>query len=73
MKKKSSKNDFKMLLEKYLDIKGLDIIVYLSDGKTIELNKSRKLVKNNIIITDANNKEIRIPLSRIRSVDLYAA
>ncbi len=73
MKKKSRKNDFKMLLEKYLDIKGLDIIVYLSDGKTIELNKCRKLRKNNIIITDANNREIRIPLSRIRSVDLYAA
>ena len=73
MKKKAKKNDFKDLLEKYIDIKGLDIIVYLSDGNQIELNKSRKLVKNSIIVIDGNNKEIRIPLSTIRSVDLYAA
>jgi len=73
MKKKAKKNDFKDLLEKYIDIKGLDIVVYLSDGNQVELNKSRKLVKNSIIVTDANNKEIRIPLSTIRSVDLYAA
>ncbi len=73
MKKSSRKNDFRMMLEKYLDIKGLDIIVYLSDGNKVELNKSRKLVKNTIVLTDANNREIRIPLSSIRSVDLYAA
>jgi len=73
MKKKVKKNDFKVLLEKYIDIKGLDIIVYLSDGNRIELDKSRKIVKNSIIVTDSNNKEIRIPLSTIRSVDLYAA
>lgn len=73
MKKKAKKNDFKDLLEKYIDIKGLDIIVYLSDGNQIELNKSRKMVKNSIIVIDGNNKEIRIPLSTIRSVDLYAA
>ncbi|HMB21118.1 MAG TPA: hypothetical protein VKQ10_08625 [Spirochaetota bacterium] len=73
MKKKAKKNDFKDLLEKYIDIKGLDIIVYLSNGNQIELNKSRKLVKNSIIVIDGNNKEIKIPLSTIRSVDLYAA
>jgi|GEM_PF-1674223 len=64
---------FKKLLKKYLEIKGLDIIIYLHNGRIIELDKSRTLVKNEIIVIDKNNKKVRIPLSKIKSVDLYAA
>ena len=64
---------FKKLLKIYLEIKGLDIVIYLHNGKVIELNKNRKLIKNEIVIFDKNNKKIRIPLSKIKSVDLYAA
>ncbi len=71
MKKKYSA--FKSQLKKYLSIKGLDIILYLQDGRIIELNKNRTLVKDLIIVTDKNNKELRIPISHIKSVDLYAA
>jgi len=66
-------NNFKKLLKKYLSIKGLDIIVYLNDGAIIELNKNRALVKNEIIIKDKNDRELRIQLSSIKSVELYAA
>jgi len=71
MKKKSSA--FKSQLKKYLSIKGLDIVLYLQDGRTIELNKNRTIVKDSLVIVDANNREMRIPLSTIKSVDLYAA
>lgn len=69
----STKNNFRKQLKKYISIKGLDIIVYLRDGKTIELNKNRSLVKDDIVLYDKNNKEMRIPISLIESVDLFAA
>jgi hypothetical protein len=70
--KKSKKNNFKNLLEKYLDIKGLDIILVLEDGDQIELFKNRKIV-NDVLITSDKFSEKRIPLSKIKAVDLYAA
>ena len=73
MKKKGEKNNFKTMLKHYLAIKGLDIIVYLKDGKTIELNKNRTLDKDCILITDRHNREIRIAINEIKSIDLYAA
>jgi len=66
-------NNFKKLLKKYLSIKGLDIVVYLNDGAVIELNKNRILVKNEIIIRDKNDRETRIDIASIKSVELYAA
>jgi hypothetical protein len=71
MKKKAK--SFKSQLRKYLGIKGLDIVVYLRDGKSIELNKNRVLVKDDIVLTDKNNREVKIPISQIISVDLFAA
>ena len=71
--KKQNKMNFKKLLRKYLAIKGLDIIVYLEDGKTIELDKNRELVKDEILIYDKNNNVTRIPLANVISVDLFAA
>ena len=70
---KGKKQNFKTVLERYLNIKGLDIVVYLSDGKTVELYKNRKLVHDEIVMFDSTNKEKRIPLSLVRSIDLYAA
>ncbi len=73
MPRSKKKNDFKQLLDKYLSIKGLDIVVLLSDGKEVELNKNRHLEKNEIVFLDKFNKELRIPLSMVESVELYAA
>ena len=73
MHTKTKKHDFKSLLNKYLDIKGLDVIVFLQNGKKIEINNSRKLVKNEIIFIDKSNKELRIPLYMIDSIDFYTA
>ncbi|TAL31361.1 MAG: hypothetical protein EPN93_18025 [Spirochaetes bacterium] len=64
---------FKSQLKKYLAIKGLDIIVYLHNGSMMELNKNRALVKDEIVIYDKNNHEVRIPISLIKAVDMFAA
>jgi hypothetical protein len=69
----NKRTNFKSLLNKYLDIKGLDIIVLLDNGKEIEIYKNRKLIKNEIVYSDKHNKELRIPIDKIKSIDLYAA
>jgi hypothetical protein len=71
--RRKKKNNFKELLKKYLDIKGLDIVILLSSGAEVELNKNRVLVNNEIVTFDKGNRETRIPLSEIKSVELYAA
>lgn len=70
---KKRERSFKELLETYLEIKGLDIIILLADGKEIELYKNRTLINNEIVTHDKLNRVKRIPLSKIKSIDMYAA
>jgi len=76
MKKSSSSKktkSFKTMLQKYLDIKGLDIVVILEDGRKIELYKNRTIINDAIITLEKGKGELRIPLSEIKSVDCFAA
>jgi hypothetical protein len=67
------KDHFRKTLERYLSIKGLDIVVKLADGKTVELYKNRSIENDEIVMFDASYGEKRIPLSSVKSIDLYAA
>lgn len=71
--KKAKKKNFKQLLAKYLDIKGLDIVIVLEDGNEVELYKNRSIVGDMIVTFDVDNGERKIPLKRIKHVDMYAA
>jgi hypothetical protein len=71
--KKAKKKNFKQLLAKYLDIKGLDIIIVLEDGIEVELYKNRSIVGDMIVTFDVDNGERKIPLKHIKHVDMYAA
>ena len=74
MKQSSKKpRNFKTMLQKYLDIKGLDIVVILEDGREIELYKNRTIIDDTIITLEKGKGELRIPLSDIKSVDCFAA
>jgi hypothetical protein len=73
---KESKNKaktFRDLLEKYLEIKGLDIVVVLNDGTEVELYKNREIIDDMIIAIDNSNKKQSIPISAVKSVDMFAA
>ena len=72
LKSKKSKN-FKKLLSKYLDIKGLDIILVMENGIEIELFKNRSLENDEIVTFDKTHREMRIPIAQIKTVDLFAA
>ncbi len=71
--RKSKPKSFRELLESYMKIRGLDIVIVLEDGREIELHKNRKLEEDAIVVHDKVLGELRIPISSIRSVDLYAA
>ena len=71
--KNQTEKTFKSMLQKYLDIKGLDIVVVLEDGTEVELFKNRALVDDVIISLEKGKNEVRIPLSKIKSVDCFAA
>ena len=73
IEKKIDKNKFRKLLSKYLDIKGLDIIILMEDGLEIELYKNRSIIDDEIVTFDKSNSEKRIPIAQIKSVDLFAA
>ncbi|PKL37558.1 MAG: hypothetical protein CVV44_14510 [Spirochaetae bacterium HGW-Spirochaetae-1] len=70
---KRNNRDFREMLQKYLDIKGLDIIVVLDDGSEVELYKNRSLIDDMLVSLEKGKGEMRIPLSQIKSVDLFAA
>ncbi len=72
MKRTKKPVPFKDMLSKYIDIKGLDIVVYLKNGSSIELNKNRNLIDDEIIMKDKKNSETRIPISHVDSIDLFA-
>ncbi len=71
--KKNKAKSFRELLEKYIEIKGLDIIILMADGKEVELYKNRMIMDDELVTFDKNHPERRIPISEIKSVDLYAA
>jgi hypothetical protein len=64
---------FRELLEKYLEIKGLDIIVILNDGSEVELYKNRQIIDDMIITIDNCDNSQKIPIAQIKSVDMFAA
>ena len=71
--KKDRNKSFREQLKKYLDIKGLDIIIVLSNGIEVELYKNREIINDEIVTFDKTHSEKRIPISQIKSVDLFAA
>ena len=70
---KVKSKSFRDMLEKYLEIKGLDIIVVLNDGTEVELYKNREIINDMNITMDGSNKRQSIPLSEVKSVDMFAA
>jgi len=72
MQKKTKSISFNKQLKKYISIKGLEMVIHLVNGEIIELHNNVRLEKNTIVVKNKNN-EFYIPLSDIKSIDLYAA
>jgi hypothetical protein len=70
---KMKSKSFRELLEKYLEIKGLDIIVVLNDGTEVELYKNREIIDDMIVTVDNYHNRQKIPIADVKSVDMFAA
>jgi hypothetical protein len=64
---------FKKVLSRYVNYRGIDIILYLKDGSIIELDKNRKLEGNFVIKNGKDGIVARIELSLIKKAEFFAA
>ena len=65
--------NFKKILSRYVNYRGIDIVLYLKDGTVIELDKNRKLDGDCVIKNGKEGIVARIELSDIRKADFFAA
>ncbi len=70
---KNSKDKFKSTLERYINYRGIDIILTLKDGTVIELDKNRKMDGDVVIKNGAFGIEATIEISSIQKADFFAA
>ncbi|EIE01566.1 hypothetical protein [Leptospira licerasiae] len=70
---KDRAKQFKDTLERYINYRGIDIILTLKDGTVIELDKNRKM-KGDIVIKNGDfGIEAEIEISSIQKADFFAA
>ncbi len=65
--------NFKKILSRYVNYRGIDIVLYLKDGTVVELDKNRKLDGDVVIKNGKEGIVARIEISDIRKADFFAA
>ncbi len=66
-------NQFKKVLSRYVNYRGIDIILYLKDGSIVELDKNRRIEGEFVIKNEREGVISKIELSDILKADFYAA
>ena len=64
---------FKKVLSRYVNYRGIDIVLYLKDGSVIELDKNRRIEGDFVIKNEKEGIVSRIELSNIQRADFFAA
>jgi hypothetical protein len=64
---------FKKQLQQYIQFRGIDIILHLKDGTTLELDKNRKMEGDIVIRNNRDGRQSQIHIEEIVKVDFYAA
>ncbi|EMK01832.1 hypothetical protein AB3N61_07665 [Leptospira sp. WS58.C1] len=64
---------FKEQMERYVNYRGIDIILHLKDGSIIELDKNRRLVGEEIVYFPQKTNPSKISLTMIQKADLFVA
>ncbi|EMK01611.1 hypothetical protein AB3N61_08555 [Leptospira sp. WS58.C1] len=72
-KMKDRAKRFKDTLERYINYRGIDIILTLKDGTVIELDKNRKMNGDVVIKNGDFGIEAEIEISSIQKADFFAA
>lgn len=64
---------FKKTLERYINYRGIDIVLHLKDGSVIELDKNRLMNGDIVVKNDKDGVQIEIELENIQKADFFAA
>lgn len=64
---------FRKVLTRYIAFRGIDIVLYLRDGRVIELDKNRRIEGNYVIKNQKNGVIEKIELSKIKKAEFFAA
>lgn len=71
MKLKSQ--EFKKQIQQYIHFRGIDIVLYLKDGRTVELDKNRQMEGDVIIKNGRDGIQASYHLEEVIKADFYAA
>ncbi|EMJ77994.1 hypothetical protein LEP1GSC016_1001 [Leptospira borgpetersenii serovar Hardjo-bovis str. Sponselee] len=64
---------FKNTLARYIDYRGIDIILHLKNGTVIELDKNRRLNGDVVIKNGKSGVVAQIEISEIQKAEFFAA
>ncbi|MDX1958073.1 MAG: hypothetical protein SFU98_05840 [Leptospiraceae bacterium] len=65
--------NFKKVLSRYVNYRGIDIVLHLKDGTVIELDKNRQVEGDFVIKNSKEGPVARIEFSRIKKAEFFAA
>ncbi|TGK37447.1 hypothetical protein EHQ12_06910 [Leptospira gomenensis] len=64
---------FKSQLERYINYRGIDIVLHLKDGSRVELDRNRKLVGEQIVYFPSKNLSSAVELANISRAEFFVA
>ena len=65
--------EFRKTLERYINYRGIDIVLHLKDGSVIELDKNRNIDGDTVIKNSREGAVVKIAIERIQRADFFAA
>ena len=70
----TKKDKFNRLLHKYIEFRGIDIVLYLRSGEVIELDKNR-CIQGEFVVKKNSRQQVEqlIPIVDISKADFFAA
>ncbi len=70
---KLTDREFLKQLSRYIQYRGIDIVLHMRDGSTVELDKNRRMDGRMIICHSRTGGQEFIPVDDIRSAEFFAA
>ncbi len=62
---------FLQQLKKYISFRGIDMVVHLKDGSSLQLNKNRKIKNNQIIHFASIGHEKNVCIDEILRIEMF--
>lgn len=64
---------FRSQLERYINYRGIDIVLHLKDGSRVELDRNRKMIGEEIVYFPSKNLTSAVELANISCAEFFVA